>query len=234
MKAFLLAAGFGTRLKPLTDEIPKCLIPIHNKPLLYYWLDLLEENGIDEVLINTHYFPEKIDESVHKRKNTIKITIYFEKELLGTAGTIFTNRDFVKNEQDFFILYSDNLTNVSLTDLYLFHKSVDSLYTTYVYETKIPQQKGIFLIDESTGKVFEFEEKPAVPKSNLANAGIGVLNKKIFDYFYSTNQDFSKEILPKIIDKIYVLRTKRYIRDIGTIEDYNIAQKEWTNFQINI
>jgi mannose-1-phosphate guanylyltransferase len=104
---------------------------------------------------------------------------------------------------------------------------VNSIYTTYVYKTNKPKEKGIFVIDELSGKVIEFEEKPVLPKSHLANAGIGVLNKKIFNYFYSTNQDFSKEILPKIIDKIYVFRTDKYIRDIGTLEEYMKAQEEW-------
>ena len=229
MKAFLLAAGLGTRLRPLTLNLPKCLIPIQGKPLLYYWLDLLEDNDVEEVIINTHYFPDKIKEAVHRRNNKIKVIIFLESDLLGTAGTIFSNREFVQKEEDFFILYSDNLTNVSLLDIYQFHKSVPSIYTTYVYKTKTPREKGVFVIDEQTGKVFDFEEKPENPKSNLANAGIGVLNKNIFDYFSGINQDFSKEIIPKITGKMYVLRTDKYIRDIGTLNEYYAAQNDWIN-----
>jgi len=232
MKAFLLAAGFGTRLKPITNDIPKCLAPINGKPLLYNWLDILEKEKIDEVLINSHYLSEKVEEAIEKRENKIKIHHIFEEYLLGTAGTILSNRDFVKDEDNFYILYGDNLTNVSLSKLYDFHKSVNSIYTTYVYETNVPEEKGIFLADEDTGKVLDFEEKPKHPKSNLANAGIGILNKQIFDYFDNNNQDFGREILPKLTNKMYVLRSENYIQDIGTLNDYYKAQKDWLKISI--
>jgi len=233
MKAFLLAAGLGTRLSPLTKTVPKCLIPINNKPLLFYWLDLLEKENIDEVLINTHYYPNKVKDAIMQRNNKIKIQLFYEEILLGTAGTISANKDFINEEKDFYIIYADNLSNVSLLKLYEFHKSVPSVFTTYVYKTDAPKEKGIFLIDDKTGKALEFEEKPTHPKSNLANAGIGILNKKIFDYFDNSNQDFGKEIMPKIINEIYILRTDSYIRDIGTTKDYKEAQIEWKNIITN-
>lgn len=227
MKAFLLAAGLGTRLKPLTNNIPKCLIPINGIPLLHIWLDLLESAGIDEVLINTHYFADKIEKAILGRVNKIKIILYYEKELKGSGGTIKANYEFVKDEDDFFILYSDNLTNVSLQNIWNFHKSKDSIFTTYVYETNVPTQKGIFTAEPS-GKVISFEEKPTDPKNNLANAGIGVLNKKVFNYIEGDGIiDFGKNVMPKISDKMYILLTRKYIIDIGTTEDYKAAEIDW-------
>jgi len=228
MKAFLLAAGLGTRLRPITDNIPKCLIPINGKPLLYIWLDLLEQEGIEEVLINVHYLGYEIDKAITARKNFIKIYLFYEEKLLGSAGTLIRNKDFVKGEENFYFLFSDNLTNVSLKEIYDFHKKKDSLFTTYAYYTDVPFRKGIFEFDDKSGKVISFEEKPEKPKSNLASAGIGVLNYGIFNYIKNLKfEDFSRDVMPRIVDKMYVLKTKKYIKDIGTKEDYLTAQKEW-------
>lgn len=225
MKALLLSAGLGTRLKPLTDNMPKCLLPVNNKPILYNWLDLLEKENIDEVLINTHYLPDKIEESLKKRKSKIRITLFHEPQLLGSAGTIYANKDFFNNEDNFLILYSDNFTNVSLNEIIDFHNSRDSVFTTYIYETDNPTAKGIFEYDLHTGKVLSFEEKPENPRTNFANAGLGVLNKRIFNFITSVKPlDFGRSVMPLIIDKMYVLKTEKYIIDIGTIEDYNFAQ----------
>lgn len=228
MKSILLSAGYGTRLKPLTDTLPKCLLPINNKPLLFHWLDLLENENISEVLINTHYLHHEIEKYLTKRKNRIKITLAFEPVLLGSAGSIFANKEYFCGEDDFLLLYSDNLTDVSLKEIIEFHKQVDSIFTTYIYETDNPTAKGIFEYDLLTGKVLSFEEKPKYPKTNFANAGIGVLNKRIFDYYTSKIPfDFGKKIMPLIKKKMYVLKTNKHIIDIGSIADYNYAQDIW-------
>lgn len=228
MKAILLSAGYGTRLKPLTDIEPKCLLAINGKPLLYHWLDLLENENISEVLINTHHLAEKIGKSIKQRKNKIKITLSYEPQLLGSAGTIFANKKYLEKEENFLLLYSDNLTNVSLSTIINFHKQVDSIFTTFVYETEHPTEKGIFEYDIKTGKVLSFEEKPQQPKSNIANAGIGVLNKQIFNY-YSPDipLDFGNTIMPLITEKMYVLKTDKHIIDIGSVADYQAAQEIW-------
>lgn len=230
VKAILLSAGYGTRLRPLTDIQPKCLLTINDKPLLYHWLDLLENENISEVIINTHHLAKNINKSIKQRKNKIKITLIYEPHLLGSAGTIFANRSHFENEENFLLLYSDNITNISLSTIIDFHKQVDSIFTTYIYETVTPSEKGIFEYDFDTGKVLSFEEKPTHPKSNFANAGIGVLNKKIFDFYSSkVPLDFAKAIMPLITEKMYVLKTDKYIIDIGSTEDYKYAQKIWKN-----
>jgi mannose-1-phosphate guanylyltransferase len=230
MKAILLSAGYGTRLKPLTDALPKCLLPVNDKPLLYHWLELLEKENISDVLINTHHLADMIRSSVQQRNNEIRITTVFEPVLLGSAGTIFANRAYLENEEDFLLLYSDNITDVSLSAIIDFHKQHDSIFTTYVYRTNKPTEKGIFEFDRHTGKVFGFEEKPSHPRSDFANAGLGVLNKRIFD-FYSPQVplDFGKSIMPMITDKMYVMQTEQIIMDIGSAEDYQNALEIWKN-----
>lgn len=229
MKAFLLSAGYGTRLKPLTNEIPKCLIPINGQPLLDIWLEILEKEGVEEVLINTHYMAEAVKDFMMKRKSNIRIILTYEENLLGSGGTLLTNKNFVKGEENFYLLYADNLTNVKLKPLLDLHLSRNSIFTTYVYKTAIPKQKGIFVANPETGKVYDFCEKPENPKSDLANAGIGVLNIEIFNYFDErrTFYDFGSDIMSKIVKDMYILETDKYIKDIGTLEDYYSAQKEW-------
>jgi mannose-1-phosphate guanylyltransferase len=230
MKALLLSAGLGTRLKPLTDKTPKCLLPINNKPLLAHWLELLENENITDVLINTHYLPKKIEDFINKRANKINITLFYEPVLLGSAGTLFANREYFKNEEDFLLLYSDNLTNVSFKEIIRFHEKQDSIFTTFIYETNKPKEKGIFEFNAETGKVISFEEKPKNPKSNFANAGIGVLNKKIFEYHHNAIPlDFGKNIMPLLTENMYVMKTDKFIIDIGSAEDYNFALEIWKN-----
>jgi mannose-1-phosphate guanylyltransferase len=232
MKALLLSAGYGTRLRPLTNTLPKCLLPINEKPLLFHWLDLLEKEGVEEVVINIHYLSEKIREAVIQRSNKIRIELFYEPELLGSAGTLFACRRYFEKEKDFLLLYSDNLTDISLKKIIDFHNGLDSVFTTYVYKTDKPSEKGIFERELKTGKVISFEEKPQFPKSNIANAGIGVLNNRIFEYYSETVPlDFGKQIMPLIVRNMYVLETDRYIIDIGSIKDYNEAQDIWKNIQ---
>lgn len=242
MKAFLLSAGLGTRLRPLTNDLPKCLVEICGKPLLYIWLDLLEKYEIDEVLINTHYFAEKVERAVKKRCNKIKIKLFYEENLIGSGGTILVNEQFVKDEKNFFFIFADNLTNVSLKKIWDFHILKNSLFTTYVYKTNIPKQKGIFVVDNNC-KVIDFEEKPQFPKSNLANAGIGVLSTGMFDILRSNTVfrekseklrvkdkeviDFGRDVMPLLLANMYVMETSDYIRDIGSIEDLNEARREF-------
>ena len=228
MKAFLLAAGLGTRLRPLTETIPKCLVRVSGRPLLFHWLDLLEREKVREVLINTHYHSPAILDAIASFRTNLKIEVFHEPQLLGSAGTVARNREFVKGEEDFFVVYADNLTNVSLSVLLKFHQSRPSLFSTYLYETNTPTQKGIVVIERETGKVLEFQEKPSQPKSNLAHAGISVVNKKIFEFMADkVPLDFGFDVMPRLIGVMYALKAGGYIRDIGTLRDLQEANTEW-------
>lgn len=230
MKSFLLAAGYGTRLKPMTDTIPKCLVPICGKPLLYWWMMFLKKYQINDVLINTHYLAPVVEKYI-KSNNQINslphLYEFYEKDLLGSGGTVRANRDFVKYEDCFLICYADNLTNIDLGNLVKFHKSHDGILTMGLFHTNTPAQCGIATIDQ-TGKIVKFIEKPAHPDSNLANAGIYVCSPKIYDYFPEKDFfDLGKDILPLLVNKMYGREVKGYLRDIGTPENYALAQKEW-------
>ena len=120
MKAILLAAGFGTRLRPLTNNIPKCLVPINGKPLLEIWLDKLTNIGIKEFLINTHYLSEKVVDFINQSRYKNNCKVVYEKKLLGTAGTLLSNLSFIENEC--ILIHADNYCEDHLTDFVKSHR----------------------------------------------------------------------------------------------------------------
>src|ERR1700745_3090186 len=114
MKAFLLAAGLGTRLRPLTDNTPKGLLPIRGTPMLEIWFTLCRRYAIDEVLINVHVHGEAVRKFAEKNNDGLRVRLFEESVLLGSAGTILANRDWVRNEESFWVFYADVLTTASL------------------------------------------------------------------------------------------------------------------------
>ena len=231
MKAFLLAAGLGSRLKPLTDETPKCLISIAGKPLLSYWFALFEKYNVDQVIINLHYLPNKVRDYFHNNDFNIDINLIYEEKLLGSAGTIKTNADFVENEDEFLICYADNLTNVDLGSMICFHQSHKTLFTLGLFYTNTPQQCGIAKVDENN-TVIDFQEKPQKPVSNLAGAGIYITSPEILRYIPDKIPvDIGYDVLPKLIGKMKGYLINEYFLDIGTYENYDKANKDWQNLK---
>lgn len=237
MKAFLLAAGKGTRLKPYTDAIPKCLIPIHGKPLLEIWLDHLREQDVQHVLINTHHHAHLVDAFVrsYPRRRDMHIVLSNEPELLGSAGTIRHRRDFVDSEDDFMIFYADNLTNVNLKRFAAFHRRCrekNGILTMGLFHSPNPWACGIAELD-SDQKIVAFCEKPETPQSNLANAGIYMASQEIFAHFPKSPPksgsilDLGHHILPLLAGRMYGYPIAEYLRDIGTTESYQQALTEW-------
>ena len=229
MKCFLLAAGLGTRLRPITDTTPKCLVPICGKPLLQWWMELFERHRVSDVLINTHYLPDPVREFIDENNKYFPVKLYesYEEELVGSGGTVRNNKSFVEGEEDFLIAYADNLTNTNLSELIESHRANDGDLTMALFHTNRPKECGIAALDDSH-RIIEFVEKPAEPKSDLANAGIYVANKNIFELMPVEGfLDFGKDVLPKLIDKMYGWEVKDYLLDVGTMENYEKAQKDW-------
>ncbi|MEW6258472.1 MAG: nucleotidyltransferase family protein [Thermodesulfobacteriota bacterium] len=245
MKAFLLAAGKGTRLRPLTNTMPKCLLPIGGKPLLAIWLELLERHGISDVLINTHHLAEQVESFLrcHQKDVRLNIEISHEDVLLGSAGTLWRNRDFVTNEQAFLIAYADNLTNAELTDLFHVHRRTlqqGGILTMALFHAPNPAACGIASIDPE-GRITAFEEKPRRPRGDLANAGIYVASEAIFEVFPQPVEfrdsgilDIGHDILPRLVNRMFGTVLNAYLRDIGTPESYQAALEEWPPKALNI
>lgn len=228
MKAFLLAAGVGKRLRPLTNDLPKCMVPIAGKPLLHYWFSLCKRYGIKELLINLHHHPEVVEAYLQKLENhSVKFKIFPEDRLLGSAGTIAANSGFVRKERDFFILYADNLTNVNFKSLLRFHRAHDGLVTMGLFHTPVPEQCGIVELD-CRGLITSFVEKPVHPQSDLANAGVLVASPDLLSYIpRGAEVDLGHHVLPKVVGRMYGYVIQEYLQDIGTMQSYLNALRGW-------
>jgi mannose-1-phosphate guanylyltransferase len=228
MRAILLAAGFGTRLRPLTDKIPKCLVPIHGKPLLLIWLDRLSAVGFDSFLINTHYLPEQVEAFIEKSVYKNKVKLVHEPELRGTAGTLIANLDFFHGE-DGMLLHADNYCLADMDEFKRAHflRPKDCELTMMTFTTETPSQCGIVIVDEEN-KVIKFQEKNPHPDGNMANGAIYFLSSEMISHIrkdFSNVSDFSTQILPAFINKIYTYHTSAAFLDIGTPQAYKKANE---------
>jgi len=226
VKTILLAAGFGTRLRPLTNNIPKCLVPIKGKPLLQIWLERLSDANFKEFLINTHYLSNQVNDFISSSNFKDKCIIKYEKILLGTAGTLLSNLNFI-GEEDCMLVHADNYCLANFKDYIIAHnqRPTHCLMTMMTFRTDNPTSCGIIELDEKK-VVIGFHEKVEHPPGNLANGAIYILSNeliKIINEKFSTVSDFSIEILPHFIGKIYTYETKDLFMDIGTPVAYKIA-----------
>lgn len=227
MKAFLLAAGLGTRLRPLTDRLPKCLVPIAGKPLLQIWLELLQRHGVGEVLINTHHLSEQVQEFAYSWVGLPKLHLSYEEALLGSAGTLEKNWDFVAAEESFLVCYADNLTDIDLRGLVQFHQDHDGLITMALFHSKRPKECGIAEIGKRD-LVASFEEKPTAPKSSLANGGVYVMHRGVHSLLPNTKPaDIGFDLLPRCVGALYGWHWDGVLADIGNPQAYAQAQSLW-------
>lgn len=226
MKAFLLAAGHGTRLRPHTDAIPKCLLPIKGVPMLEIWLALCRQHGISEVLVNTHAHAAAVLEFLRKWRDGIEVRMVEEPELFGSAGTLRANRHWLEGEDKFWVFYADVLTSADLSRMLRFH-SPASAATIAVYSVPDPQRCGIVELDEEN-TVVSFVEKPANPRNNLAFAGIMIATPQLLDAIPDKRgADIAFDVLPRLTGKTRAYRITDYLLDIGTQQNYETAQKTW-------
>jgi mannose-1-phosphate guanylyltransferase len=226
MKAILLSAGLGTRLYPITKTLPKCMVEVNGKPLLGWWIELLEKYGFNDVLINTHKNSEVILRYLDEYKGVIKFKVVHEKYLLGSAGTLLENSDFF-DSKPILIAYSDNLTNINLKSLIDYHLSKKEKFTIVAQESCDLVGKGV--IEIKNGLMTSFQEKPDYPIGSFINNGIYIFEKDILRYIQNKVGDIGFDILPKIVGLANVWVHKNYLIDIGTIKSLNQANLEWIN-----
>ncbi len=227
MKAILLAAGLGTRLRPLTDRVPKCMLPIEGRPLLDLWLDSLAGAGVDEVLINLHHLAQTVRDHVDARRGLPAISTVYESELLGSAGTLSANRTWVRDEDVVLVCNADNLTDFELRSLVEFHRRSEVVATLTLFEAEFPSACGIVDVDEE-GRVVGYTEKPKDPHSNLANAGMYAFDPRLFNEIEPPfPKDIGFDLLPRLVGRAATMLITGFFRDIGTPEAYERAQAEW-------
>ena len=232
MRAILLAAGLGARLAPITDTLPKCLVPINGKPLLDYWIEQLFNAGIERILINTHYFHEQVERHIENSEYVNRIDLIYEKELLLTGGTVLYNKKFFNN-QPFMLVHADNLSICDYKDFINAHKNrpANTEITMMTFTTDDPKSCGVIKIDNS-GIIQEFHEKVQNPPSTIANGAVYIVEASVISYMERLKKvkvDFSVDVLPYYMGRIFTYYNGLYHRDIGNIRSYELAQIE-TNF----
>ena len=226
MKAIILAAGLGTRLRPITATTPKCLVPINGVPLLELWLRECERAGVEAVLVNTHHLAERVQEFVAARRG-LPVTLTQEPTLLGSAGTIAANWDFVDGGESFLVVYADNLTTFSLAELTAFHARHDRIASVALFRSANPSACGVAEMD-AVGLITGFWEKPEHPPGNLCNAGLYVFRRQVRAYLPTGfPADVGHALLPALVGRAMGLEIRDYFVDIGTLENYYRAQTDY-------
>jgi mannose-1-phosphate guanylyltransferase len=221
----LLAAGLGTRLRPLTYELPKPMVPILGRPVMEHILRLMARHGFDDVVANLHYFPDLIRSRFGDGSDYgVRLVYSYEPELMGTAGGVGNVRDHFGGET-FLIISGDALTDVDLTALWEAHKRKGGIATLALKRVDDPSQLGVVIVNED-GRIQGFQEKPdpAEALSNLGNCGIYVFEPEIFDYFPEREfVDWAMDVFPRLLAEdvsFYGHEVEEYWNDVGSLEEY--------------
>ena len=228
-KAMVLAAGLGTRLRPLTDLISKPMAPIVNRPVMEHIIKLLARHGFKDIVCNLHYFPDEIKNYFGDgSKWGVNIVYSFEEELLGTAGGVKKVEDFFQG-QTFLVISGDALTDIDLSRAYDFHKEKKGAATLVLAKVEDTSQFGVVILDNEK-RIKGFQEKPlsGEAKSNLANSGIYFFEPDIFKYMPPKGQfyDFGKNLFPDLLEKdiaYYGYQHSRYWNDVGSLDEYQMG-----------
>lgn len=226
-KCILLAAGLGTRLKPLTNHTPKCLVKIQGKPLLDYWLNLLYKHGITHVLINTHHLSEQVVKFIKSVDTPLEVQLSYEKELLGSLGTIIYNKNFYKDDESVLVINADNLTNMNLSRFIECHLSHNLDASIGLMETENPSECGIVEMDFDNN-IIGYEEKPIIPKTNISNAGVYLFNTIIFRNLEASCvlNDIGNDLLPNLVGRSYGYLLDEFLIDIGSLSALEKAREK--------
>jgi mannose-1-phosphate guanylyltransferase len=231
MKALLLAGGLGTRLRPLTDDLPKPMVPILGKPLLERIILNLKKSGVDEVVISTHYKSDYIENYFKDRSKElgVKINYVIEETPLGTGGAIKNAESFF--DDTFLILNSDIVSDIDYADLIKYHKRRRAQVTIASIEVRDTSQYGVIEFDNK-GFITAFKEKPKPGESNskYINAGVYVFEPEVLKEIPANTQvSVERETYPLLLSKGYkmaIYKFTGYWMDIGTIDKYKKVHED--------
>jgi mannose-1-phosphate guanylyltransferase/mannose-1-phosphate guanylyltransferase/phosphomannomutase len=218
MRAMVLAAGLGTRLRPITYELAKPMVPVLDRPVMAHIIDLLDRQGIDEVVANLHYFPDAISGYFGDR-----INYRYEESLLGTAGGVRNCADLLGGDT-FVVISGDALTDIDLGALIARHRDAGALATLAVKRVSDSREYGVVVTDEA-GHVTGFQEKPDPQDalSDLGNCGIYCFEPEIFDYFPDQPVvDWAGDVFPTLLERsapFVVHEMAEYWNDVGSITE---------------
>jgi mannose-1-phosphate guanylyltransferase len=214
----VLAAGLGTRLRPLTYEITKPMVPVLDRPVMEHILDLVDRHGFEGTIANLHYFPDSIREHFGER-----IAYRFEPELLGTAGGVRNCADYF-GEESFLVISGDALTDIDLSAFAARHREAGGIATLAVKRVPDTSEYGVVLHDRE-GRITGFQEKPEPDEalSDLGNCGIYMFEPRIFDYFPDRPfVDWAKDVYPALLENdvpFYIHELSEYWNDVGSLAE---------------
>ncbi len=218
MKAMVLAAGLGTRLRPLTYEITKPMVPVLDRPVMAHILDLLQRHGIEEVVANLHYFPDTIRAYFGE-----SISYRFEPELLGTAGGVRGCAEFF-GEEPFLVISGDALTDIDLSAFAARHREAGGIATLAVKKVRDTREYGVVLHDRE-GRITGFQEKPEPDEalSDLGNCGIYIFDPAIFEHFPERPfVDWAHDVFPALLEHdvpFHIHEVRDYWNDVGSLAE---------------
>ncbi|MEI7904558.1 MAG: mannose-1-phosphate guanyltransferase [Candidatus Firestonebacteria bacterium] len=230
MKTVIMAGGFGTRLRPLTTNIPKPVAPVVNKPMMEHILDLLKKHNLTEIITALYFHPEVISGYFGDGSEFGVRMSYIRTETeLGTAGCVKAAEKYLNEDRGTFIILSgDVLTDFDLTKALEYHKKKKALATMVLTRVEEPLQYGV-VITEKDGRITKFLEKPSWGEvfSDTINTGIYILEPEVLNYIpLETNFDFSKNLFPLLLEKklaLFGYIAKGYWKDVGSLPEYRTA-----------
>ena len=232
MKAMIMAAGVGSRLDPITQSVPKPLVPVANRPVMDILFEKLADIGIHDVIANTYYLAEQIIDRYSSNPYGINFNYIKEETLSGTAGGLKKCQFFFDKEDDFVVLSADGLSNADIQKGIERHRKSGAIATIGIKRVAIEDVSHFgVVVTDNDGFITEFQEKPSIEaaKSNFINTGIYIFNYKIFDFIpENTFYDFAKNVFPKLleINQIDTFVIDEYWSDIGTLEQYKQSTKD--------
>jgi mannose-1-phosphate guanylyltransferase/phosphomannomutase len=228
-RAMLLAAGAGTRLRPLTYETPKPMVPVVNRPVIHHVLDNLLKHGVEEVMVNLHSMPEQVRGYCGDGSRwSLKLSYSHEPKLMGTAGAIKKVEGFFK-DGPFFVMSGDGLSDIDLTAMYAFHRKRGSVATMAIKKIDSRFEYGVTLTDGSQ-RIKGFLEKPSWGDvfSSKVNTGIYLFEPEVLKLMPKGRPyDFGHELWPKLLKlkkPIYAYETDAYWCDVGNLPEYRRCQ----------
>ena len=238
LKAVIMAGGSGTRLRPLTCGRPKPIVPIMNKPVMQYTIELLKKYKINDIAVTLQYLPEMVKDTFGDgREHSVKLEYFVEDLPLGTAGSVKNAEEFL--DDTFIVISGDVLTDINLESAIKFHKQKKSLATLILKEVSVPLEYGV-VVTEEDGKIRRFLEKPSWSEvfSNTVNTGIYILEPEVLSYFKKGEMfDFSKDLFPLLMKNginLYGFESKNYWCDIGDIPSYIQAHADILDRKVKV
>lgn len=233
-----MAGGKGTRLRPITCSLPKPMVPIINKPVMEYTVELLKKHDINDIAVTTAYLPDLITDYFRGGEDWgVKLSYYMEDCPLGTGGSVRNAQEYI--DETFIVISGDALTDLNITEAVKFHKSKASKVTLVLRREPEPIEYGVVITNEE-GRVIRFLEKPCWGEvfSNTVNTGIYIIEPEVMEYYQKgDNFDFSKDLFPKLLKDnlpMFGYITEDYWCDIGDLKSYKETQFDILDGRVNV